>query len=1108
MNNKTFRVFISSTFNDLKVERDVLQNEVFPEIQEYCESRGYRFQVIDLRWGVSNEAGLDHKAMKICLDEVKRSLNHPKPNLIVLMGDRYGWIPLPTEIEEKVFTKLVDEIVLEEEQNLLYTWYTLDTNIIPPQYILQPIQEILEINDPKVLTVKWQEMEKKLLLILQQASKKCGDIDSDLFFTSATEQEIRNGVLDVEDANRVLVLDREITNKGEIEDLDLLDIYYDKEGKSKLEKLKKELKNLKQTKYYVFPTELQYVHLENKQKELKIKKLFLDEYVEKTKTFLKENIDLEVKRINALEKQVIEFTQHELFMKERSQTFVGRSKSIKKVLTYIDADSHNSPYILYGESGVGKSALMAKIVTKVHTSNLIYRFIGITEKSSVPILFLNDLIFDIETLLGQKHDNNYLQNEYDAVVSRFTELLTMFKNRPKLVIIIDAIDQFTEHTKLEWLEEKLPKNVKVVISTLPGDYLDILENKIPPENFEEVLPLTIKDGKNILDSWLDDSHRQLEDTQYKKIIKNFKKNGLPLYLKIAFEESLHWHSYTDEIVLDKTLEGIIHGYINRLIEREYHSKELVEHVLGYISASKNGLSEDELYEILSSDKVVMQAISNPHHKIQPVENVPKLPAAIWARFYADLLKHLSLTNKDNTQLLNFYHRKISETIRDYYYAPNSNLYHAKLTEYFLTQASQYVKESTEKYNLRKNSELPYQLYKSGAYRLFSEYFDLDVLKIKSERNHILQALLELHNTYNAIDASELENNIKDELKEQLCETLIAYLLTRVRQTDSVLLSVEAIHATYVYRDEKNFYNQILEIASDRDVLKKIYAKYAKIDTLDEKNLLRYFIAFKARFSNKIRRETKLKIAFKNYSELIEVIKDHELNTKADFNELSKIEYDMGYIRYLQGKFAKAIEYMDRSVKSCEKASKPINKAISQCLKYRIGFLSGKYSADEFDNVLNESSEIFYEKRLKNSNAKRWVRNVLAHKFEVAYSKKDVKEATRLFNILKNDAWKIEFKNENKFTNDLADYGRILILKKKYKKATEAFHEYIFSYLGSLEERQKREAVARDYYDYLLALKGKGDKKTFKKVFLELQKKIPDNPGNKLWKKRAKKLLKE
>ena len=54
--SRIFRVFVSSTFADLKAERNALQEHVFPKLRRLCERHGCRFQAIDLRWGVSEEA--------------------------------------------------------------------------------------------------------------------------------------------------------------------------------------------------------------------------------------------------------------------------------------------------------------------------------------------------------------------------------------------------------------------------------------------------------------------------------------------------------------------------------------------------------------------------------------------------------------------------------------------------------------------------------------------------------------------------------------------------------------------------------------------------------------------------------------------------------------------------------------------------------------------------------------------------------------------------------------------------------------------------------------------------------------------------------------------
>jgi len=65
--SRTFRVFVSSTFSDLKAERNALQERVFPRLRTLAAEHGCRFQAIDQRWGGSNEASLDQQAMNICL---------------------------------------------------------------------------------------------------------------------------------------------------------------------------------------------------------------------------------------------------------------------------------------------------------------------------------------------------------------------------------------------------------------------------------------------------------------------------------------------------------------------------------------------------------------------------------------------------------------------------------------------------------------------------------------------------------------------------------------------------------------------------------------------------------------------------------------------------------------------------------------------------------------------------------------------------------------------------------------------------------------------------------------------------------------------------------
>jgi len=91
---KTIPSFISSAFRDLHAERDQLNNVVFPALAERLRGRRCRLEPIDLRVGVETDSTKTERErelqiLKVCLAEIERS----RPFLLVLLGDRYGWVP-------------------------------------------------------------------------------------------------------------------------------------------------------------------------------------------------------------------------------------------------------------------------------------------------------------------------------------------------------------------------------------------------------------------------------------------------------------------------------------------------------------------------------------------------------------------------------------------------------------------------------------------------------------------------------------------------------------------------------------------------------------------------------------------------------------------------------------------------------------------------------------------------------------------------------------------------------------------------------------------------------------------------------------------------------
>ena len=60
------------SISDFIHERNKLAEEVFPHLKNYCSSKGLDFQVIDMRWGVSDMNVSLHQTSEVCLNEIEQ----------------------------------------------------------------------------------------------------------------------------------------------------------------------------------------------------------------------------------------------------------------------------------------------------------------------------------------------------------------------------------------------------------------------------------------------------------------------------------------------------------------------------------------------------------------------------------------------------------------------------------------------------------------------------------------------------------------------------------------------------------------------------------------------------------------------------------------------------------------------------------------------------------------------------------------------------------------------------------------------------------------------------------------------------------------------------
>ncbi|WP_298577254.1 AAA family ATPase [uncultured Luteimonas sp.] len=180
------RVFLSSTFLDFQWERDHLNTCVLPEVNAALCERGLRIDLIDLRWGVSDEAGLDHAAVEVCLGEIERCCaGDAAPAFILMLGEREGWQPLPTLIEAGRFAQLLEALPAGTPGGqVLRAWYRRDDNHLPPSWALRSRR-----GTPEADPARWSAIEHGLIeAVVAQAGTLAPELVA-LFTTPVTRME-------------------------------------------------------------------------------------------------------------------------------------------------------------------------------------------------------------------------------------------------------------------------------------------------------------------------------------------------------------------------------------------------------------------------------------------------------------------------------------------------------------------------------------------------------------------------------------------------------------------------------------------------------------------------------------------------------------------------------------------------------------------------------------------------------------------------------------------------------------------------------------------------------------------------------------------------------
>src|SRR5439155_451511 len=140
---------------------------------------------------------------------------------------------------------------------------------------------------------------------------------------------------------------------------------------------------------------------------------------------------------------------------------------------------------------------------------------------------------------------------------------------------------------LAWLPGELPAGVRLVVSTTrAAGPFEALNARFAPEAMLALDRMEETEGGALLDAWLHDAGRALRDDQRQYVLERFELEGLPLYLKLAFEEARTWRSDTPpaQTRLSIGIPGVIRGnLLARLAAQQQHGPLLVARSLSYLA---------------------------------------------------------------------------------------------------------------------------------------------------------------------------------------------------------------------------------------------------------------------------------------------------------------------------------------------------------------------------------------------------------------------------------------------------------------------------------------------------------------------------------------------
>ncbi|KAL4089774.1 hypothetical protein QTP88_024745 [Uroleucon formosanum] len=579
-NQKTNKIIVYICVPDNKGfpdERQSLYQTVLPAIRSKCTKIGYELHVVDLYCELWQRQEYGQLDTAVRLSELRRQnrVGHVVP--IVFVDDSLGPPVLPHVMTKQDFD--LARTKTPDASKLIEKWYTLDAQ-----------KNHYELRNEMMFetTFETQEADEKLWhdekVQLQIALMKAFDSKSlrSGYVEQVLQQEVRNEIiLNSELAKRSvwIINNYDVVSGNKCKTTAV-------ESKKRLEQLSKQLKN------ELLETNIIFYETANAPEFLK--------KIESVLTTIIEYVDKE------REKQEPTYGVSGLLLEElKIQTWFGynaakravrRDEAMERAKKYLtDADA-GYPLILYGPSGSGKTTAMAAITKHCHLWNqnsaVVVRFANASAYSSSLEQTLNSLVVQLNLLDSGK--SIWFKHDVQLYSKQITRLLGSIGSKRPVTLIVDGVDRF-KNCLVDWIPQSLPNNVKIVVSASePSAHLNRLRQTIKtPDSYIRIGNMT------------DEQINSLSSATIIRPIggsggETSKTNGKMVAAKTPLE--IQVSSLCSKIRNSKqppSSEKWVEAIFDNV--ESYLGKDKVSSVIGHMCATRYGLLDSELIELLSSE---------------------------------------------------------------------------------------------------------------------------------------------------------------------------------------------------------------------------------------------------------------------------------------------------------------------------------------------------------------------------------------------------------------------------------------------------------------------------------------------------------------------------